>query len=533
MAKLSSTNIYGDLTVDGTIRGTVNGSITGNAATATALQTARTINGTSFNGTANITTANWGTARTLTIGNKGKSVNGSGNVSWSLSEIGAAASSHTHSYLPLSGGTMTGKITTPNNAQGITIGDDATLCDRNIADHIVIEGSTATNGGITFGSGKDTNIYRGGANLLKTDDTMNAVGGFQWNGQSLDSRYAAASHTHNYAASAHNHTSLYGASGSSWTSATRNIQTDLLYEFSSHISKNATGLFPTGDNSNAIITINRHSGHYDSQLGFNSTGQIYYRYVDGSAMTDSVSWQKIYTSSNKPTLSEIGAAASSHTHSYLPLSGGTMTGKISGGSMTGTWVAAAGGSSFINSTASAGNFHPMLSAKTTNGGMTLAFYQTGLQVGYLTKANIDAGTNTLAKNAVLMDESGNGTWPGIVSAVTFKENGTALSSKYAAASHTHSYAASNHTHTLFTRNSVGDIGWSTSSNQGLPVAVSAIAYWNGAYSGTTSNLTYCNKGAFGTMATQNTSSYVKSKKLTQSAYNSATKDASTLYIIVG
>ena len=61
------------------------------------LVTSRTINGTSFNGSSNITTANWGTSRTLTIGNSGKSVNGSGNVSWSLSEIGAAASSHTHS----------------------------------------------------------------------------------------------------------------------------------------------------------------------------------------------------------------------------------------------------------------------------------------------------------------------------------------------------------------------------------------------------------------------------------------------------
>ena len=524
MAKLSSTNIYGDLTVDGTIRGTVNGSITGNAATATALQTARTINGTSFNGTANITTANWGTARTLTIGNTGKSVNGSGNVSWSLSEIGAAASSHTHSYLPLSGGTMTGKITTPNNAQGITIGDDATLCDRNIADHIVIEGSTATNGGITFGSGKDTNIYRGGANILKTDDTMNAVGGFQWNGQSLDSRYAAASHTHSYAASSHNHTSLYGASGSSWTSATRNIQTDLLYEFSSHISKSATGLFPTEDNSNAIITINRHSGPYDSQLGFNSTGQIYYRHVDGSAMTDSISWQKIYTSSNKPTLSELGAAASGHTHSYLPLSGGTLTGPVKNGSLTGTWVAACNGNALINSSMSAGNFHPMMSAKTTNGGMTLAFYQTAMQAAYITKANCDSNTNTVAQVAQLFNESGGANWPGTVSANSFTEGGTTLSNKYAPKSHSH---------TLFTRNSVGDIGWNTASNQGLPVAVSAIAYWNGAYSGSTSNLAYCNKGAFGTMATQNTSSYVKSKKLTQSAYNSATKDSSTLYIIVG
>ena len=63
----------------------------GNANAAVKLATARTINGTNFDGSANITTANWGTARTITVGNTGKSVNGSGNVSWSLSEIGAAS----------------------------------------------------------------------------------------------------------------------------------------------------------------------------------------------------------------------------------------------------------------------------------------------------------------------------------------------------------------------------------------------------------------------------------------------------------
>lgn len=71
------------------------GSTTGNAGTATALQTPRNINGTPFDGSADITTANWGTARLLTIGLTGKSVNGSGNVSWSLSEIGAAAADAT------------------------------------------------------------------------------------------------------------------------------------------------------------------------------------------------------------------------------------------------------------------------------------------------------------------------------------------------------------------------------------------------------------------------------------------------------
>lgn len=84
-----------------------NQNTTGSAAT---LTTARTINGTSFNGSANITTANWGTARTITIGSTGKSVNGSANISWTLAEIGAAAEGHTHSYLPLTGGTLSGDL---------------------------------------------------------------------------------------------------------------------------------------------------------------------------------------------------------------------------------------------------------------------------------------------------------------------------------------------------------------------------------------------------------------------------------------
>lgn len=58
-------------------------SITGNAETATKLQTARTINGTSFNGTTNIVTAYWGTARTISLSGAvtgSASVNGSQNV---------------------------------------------------------------------------------------------------------------------------------------------------------------------------------------------------------------------------------------------------------------------------------------------------------------------------------------------------------------------------------------------------------------------------------------------------------------------
>ena len=57
--------------------------ITDNVASATKLQTARTINGTLFDGTTNITTAYWGTARTITLSGAvtgSASVNGSQNV---------------------------------------------------------------------------------------------------------------------------------------------------------------------------------------------------------------------------------------------------------------------------------------------------------------------------------------------------------------------------------------------------------------------------------------------------------------------
>jgi hypothetical protein len=59
---------------------TASASITGNAGSATKLQNARTINGTSFNGTANIVTSYWGTTRKLW----GNSVNGNADVNGSI-----------------------------------------------------------------------------------------------------------------------------------------------------------------------------------------------------------------------------------------------------------------------------------------------------------------------------------------------------------------------------------------------------------------------------------------------------------------
>jgi hypothetical protein len=77
-----------------TVASTITGSITGNAGTATTLQTARTINGVSFNGSANITiTAN--TTNTLTRGTylTGDNFNGSAATTWAVDATTTATAS--------------------------------------------------------------------------------------------------------------------------------------------------------------------------------------------------------------------------------------------------------------------------------------------------------------------------------------------------------------------------------------------------------------------------------------------------------
>lgn len=74
---------------------------------------------------------------------------------------------------------VTGAIKTATNNldPAVYIGDDALIFDTDTADAMGIQGQqTAANGVLIFGSGKDTNLYRGGANILKTDDNLWAAG---------------------------------------------------------------------------------------------------------------------------------------------------------------------------------------------------------------------------------------------------------------------------------------------------------------------------------------------------------------------
>lgn len=185
--KLATARLIGGVSFDGTVNinlpgvnSTGNQDTTGNAATATVLQTARTINGTSFNGSANITTASWGTARTLTVGSTGKSVNGGGNVAWSLAEIGAAAASHTHvigdvtnlqtsldAKANLSGATFTGKVFVGNSIESTGTSAELVFQDR-----------TTARRWLWYGTSDTAHFYNGATNILTITPTgaFNAAG---------------------------------------------------------------------------------------------------------------------------------------------------------------------------------------------------------------------------------------------------------------------------------------------------------------------------------------------------------------------
>lgn len=53
---------------------------------------------------------------------------------------------------------------------------------------------------------------------------------------------------------------------------------------------------------------------------------------------------------------------------------------------------------------------------------------------------------------------------------------------------------------IYNKTTVGNLEWTSAANDIHLVTKNTLAYWNGLYNASSSNLTYCNKGAFGDMA---------------------------------
>jgi len=64
-------------------------------------------------------------------------------------------------------------------------------------------------------------------------------------------------------------------------------------KYSFHVNKNTAGLFAHTNNANSIITLNKYDDNYNSQLGFSSNGNIYYRNFNGSALDTKTPWKQL------------------------------------------------------------------------------------------------------------------------------------------------------------------------------------------------------------------------------------------------
>ena len=129
-----------------------------------------------------------------------------------------------------------------------------------------------------------------------------------------------------------------------------------------------------------------------------SAGSVAWSNVSGkpSSMpaSDVYSWAK---QPHKPsyTASEVGAAPASHSHSYLPLSGGTMSGRILRGA-GGSWISARNNAIAFGTTANSGSYNPVVGQKTTKGAWTVGNLagDERLVFSYDTDTNFNAGNNS-------------------------------------------------------------------------------------------------------------------------------------------
>ena len=520
---------------------TSSASITGNAGSATKLQNARTINGTSFNGTANIVTSYWGTARKLW----GNSVNGNADVNGSITiantdgayvQIGDVRlvydKANTAIKVVKSDGTTaanfyaTGGIsaygegsagtTGSNNFSAKAYADSIKLTSENLSEIASAYSIAVLNNSLNAAIGRISTLEGGSATSIETTGSGNAVTSVSKSGTKITftkgSTFSLNGHTHTFASLTSKPSSLSGygitdgvnavsvtGSGNAITTASISGHTLTLTKGSSFSLSNHTHYVGTTqvqgssaeqaltgitkiDNilklSKASVTVNTnykaeqnrlviYGSTYGNDANYiKSAGKL--SYGDGGP-------QLVFSTGENPDASGAQSAALVYTDNDTIGAGVSL--------------------SFVTNQGDAYFIAPHIKALTA--------FQGNLAWSYITN-----------KPTTL---SGFGITDGLRS-VTHPSGSnvfvTGISTSGTAITYTKSY-------TKKSLSAVGTSGWTNVSIDGNIIPdMSFIAYWNGAYSGTSSNLAYCNKGAFGSFAIKNSLAFseLTSKPTTISGY---------------
>lgn len=187
---------------------------------------------------------------------------------------------------------------------------------------------TGSDGSKTSVADSNTTYSLSSFGITATAAELNYMDGVTSKVQTQLNGKASTGHTHNYAGSS--------SAGGAATSANKINATQLTNQNLNSYHAGVNFYYAGGGNTctnkpsgvdNFGMFVFQTAGGWYTQLLYGSDDDIYTRRWVSDSWT---SWSKIYTTTNKPTASEIGAATSSHTHKYAGSSsaGGSATSAV-------------------------------------------------------------------------------------------------------------------------------------------------------------------------------------------------------------
>ena len=425
--------------------------------------------------------------------------------------------------------------------------DSIKLTTENLSEIASAYSIAVLNNSLNAAIGRISTLEGGSATSIETTGSGNAVTSVSKSGTKITftkgSTFSLNGHTHDYLV-------IPVATEDTLNASYSNFQVLYAGGSNGHNGK------PSGVDAYSLIRLRTAYG-WSGQIMLANNGDLYTRSAANADIKATLAWRKIIDSSNigsqsvnyantagsansvawgkvtgKPTTVSGYGITDAYTKTevnniaakYLPLAGGTMTGNVNftahghsyigngpndaanevGGALNNLVIASWHGVSFTT---------PCTGQTYTNKTAVSINCRTGL-VKAATFDGALAFSKLTGKPTTL---SGYGITDGLRSVTQPSGSNvfvTGISTSGTAITYTKSY-------TKKSLSAVGTSGWTNASIDGNIIPdMSFIAYWNGAYSGTSSNLAYCNKGTFGSFAIKNSLAFseLTSKPTTISGY---------------